>query len=383
MRNTWIKRAAISVGIAIITVSVFILLWKGPWIFDGPHLRKDNLEPADGVVITGFRTMVVAIMASIVAGLGLFYTHVTVQHTREKDREQATLTREGQMTDRYATAIELISAGELTKRLGGIYALERIMRDSPKDHETIVEVLAAFVREHAPRPQQDLQAESEREYAPMPEHVQAALTVLGRRPARNESFAVNLLNTDLRGLVLPNARLSGANLSGAFMEYADLSGAELSGAQMERCHLENSNLSGAIMTQAILKKARLYQATFDATEMNKARLNYAIVRNSSFAHASMRGVNLHSAEIIRTNLDRADLTNAQMMMAKLHNSWLSNTILTDALLHGTDFSQANNLEPDQVLAARVKYNTELPPYLLDDPTVAARLSEASQGVHRR
>ncbi|MFE7057552.1 pentapeptide repeat-containing protein [Streptomyces californicus] len=383
MRNTWIKRAAISVGIAVITVSLFILLWKGPWIFDGPHLRKDNLEPADGVVITGFRTMIVAIMASIVASLGLFYTHATVQHTREKDREQAALTREGQMTDRYATAIELISASELTKRLGGIYALERIMRDSPKDHETIVEVLAAFVREHAPRPQQDLQAESEREYAPMPEHVQAALTVLGRRPIREESFAVNLRNTDLRGLVLPKSRLSGANLGGAFMEYADLSGTELSGAQMERCHLENANLSGAILTQAILKKARLYQTTLDATDMDKVKLNYAVVKNASFAHASMRGANLHSAEIIRTDLDQADLTNAQMMMAKLHKSWLSNTILTGALLHGTDFSQANNLEPDQVLAARVKYNTELPPYLLDDPAVAIRVSEATQKAHRR
>ena len=36
-------------------------------------------------------------------------------------------------------------------RLGGIYALERIARDSEKDHGPIMEVLTAYVREKAPR----------------------------------------------------------------------------------------------------------------------------------------------------------------------------------------------------------------------------------------
>ncbi|RAS25434.1 uncharacterized protein YjbI with pentapeptide repeats [Streptomyces avidinii] len=327
--------------------------------------------------------MVVAVIASAVAGMGLMYTHVTLQHTRDKDREQAALVREGQMTDRYATAIELIAANELTKRLGGIYALERIMRDSPKDHETIVEVLAAFVREHAPCPELDLKTESKREYAPMAEHIQAALTVLGRRPERSESFAVNLRNTDLRGLVLPNARLSGVNLRGAFMEYADLSSTDLTGAQMERCHLENANLSEAALTQAVLQRARLYQTTLDLAELSKAKLNYAVVRNCGLGAATMRGVNLHSTEIIRTDLDRADLSQAQMMLTKFHKSWLNNAILTDALLFGTDLSQAENLEADQVLAARIKYNTKLPDDLLAVPAVAARISEAERAAHRR
>ncbi|WP_062294251.1 hypothetical protein [Nostoc piscinale] len=36
-------------------------------------------------------------------------------------------------------------------RLGAIYTLERIAKDSAKDHWTIMEVLTAFVRENAPR----------------------------------------------------------------------------------------------------------------------------------------------------------------------------------------------------------------------------------------
>ena len=53
-----------------------------------------------------------------------------------------TLSREGQVTDRYTKAIEQLGSDKLDVRIGGIYALERVARDSAKDHPTIMEVLA-------------------------------------------------------------------------------------------------------------------------------------------------------------------------------------------------------------------------------------------------
>ncbi len=52
------------------------------------------------------------------------------------------------MTDRYTKAIEQIGSAKLDVRIGGSYALERVARDSARGHPTIMEVLAAFVREH-------------------------------------------------------------------------------------------------------------------------------------------------------------------------------------------------------------------------------------------
>src|SRR5512144_2911676 len=69
---------------------------------------------------------------------GLFFTSRTFR-----------LTREGQLTERYTKAVEQLGHDKLDVRLGGIYALERLMVDSKRDHPTIVEVLAAFLREHA------------------------------------------------------------------------------------------------------------------------------------------------------------------------------------------------------------------------------------------
>ncbi|MFG2707405.1 hypothetical protein [Streptomyces sp. NPDC048386] len=128
------RRLAIGVAVLLGLIGYALLLWKGPWWLDGSHIRGRGLQPADGVVITGLPTMLVALGAAVVAGLGLIYTHLNLQRTRDKDREQAELTREGQVTERYVEAIKLLGSDNETERLDGIYALERIMKDSEKDH---------------------------------------------------------------------------------------------------------------------------------------------------------------------------------------------------------------------------------------------------------
>ncbi|MGW6704319.1 hypothetical protein ACWGDE_05440 [Streptomyces sp. NPDC054956] len=47
------------------------------------------------------------LVAGVVAAAGLYYTDRTLRHTRERDREQVELTREGQVTDRYVEAVKL------------------------------------------------------------------------------------------------------------------------------------------------------------------------------------------------------------------------------------------------------------------------------------
>ena len=42
------------------------------------------------------------------------------------------LSRQGQVTERYANAIEQLGEDKLDVRLGGIYSLERVARDSPE-----------------------------------------------------------------------------------------------------------------------------------------------------------------------------------------------------------------------------------------------------------
>lgn len=144
-------------------------------------------------------------------------------------------------------------------RLGGIYALERIARDSADDLPTVVEVLCAHLREYSPWPPRlpgqgyaNLTRDQLGDLPPLlaraPE-VQAVLTVLNRLPDAHPSRSSraraanpvrrNLSRTDLRRAYLRGAYLEGANLTGAHLQGADLrdlylGDADLGGARLER-----------------------------------------------------------------------------------------------------------------------------------------------------
>jgi Pentapeptide repeats (8 copies) len=168
-------------------------------------------------------------------GAGLFAAAALIYTARN-----FTLSRQGQVTDRYAKAIEQIGSDKsLDMRIGGIYALERVARDSVRDHPTIMEVLAAFVREHSH--EQWPPSVGKKPGAEPPEHktrpdVQAAVTVLGRRNPRHDRQPINLAtanlaDADLGGADFTNAFLRGADLTRAYLVGTDLRGANLSGAR--------------------------------------------------------------------------------------------------------------------------------------------------------
>ena len=204
-------------------------------------------------------------LAAVGAAVGLAYTARTYR-----------LSREGQLTDRYTKAVEQLGSDKIEVRLGGLYALERLMHDSPADRPTIIEVLAAYIRQHAqlgspapialattaPLPSSRLRIAGLRRSTRLvlPDRpdadVQAALTVLGRRtPIANEN-AIVLTDTRLGGVGLVRADLSkawldGTDLSGAWLDGTDLSGAGLTGV----------DLSGARVTRGALTPAQLASAT--------------------------------------------------------------------------------------------------------------------------
>ncbi|MFK0114022.1 pentapeptide repeat-containing protein [Streptomyces sp. NPDC091217] len=264
---------------AAVAFSVFImLLWQGPWWIDEGHFS--TVTPGRAALVTGFRTSMVALGAGAVAGIGLFYTDRTLRQTRIRDREQARLAIEGQITDRYIKSVGLLASSDPTEQLGGIYALERIMRDSPKDHMPVTEVLASFVRRHAILTVEDHIEEMASTGHRVADPVQAAMTVLSRRPVRNEPYPLTLRRVDLHGAILDDGNLRRFRLREAHLEHADLrrvhlegaglQGAYLQGAHLREGHLENADLSGARLRGARLVDARLHGTTLYGADLTEA-----------------------------------------------------------------------------------------------------------------
>ena len=127
------------------------------------------------------------------------------------------LTEQGQVTDRFTKAIEQLGSDKLDVRLGGIYALERVARDSAKDHPTVMEVLTAFIREH-PR-EEWLTSEGgqpTQEGSTRPD-IQAAVTVVGRRDTEHDILRIDLAAADLTHAILTFAVLTRADLTAAVL----------------------------------------------------------------------------------------------------------------------------------------------------------------------
>jgi hypothetical protein len=188
------------------------------------------------------------------------------ERTTAAAEQNAAISAERHITERFVRVMELLADDKLEVRLGGIYALERIARDSPTDQNAVTEVLATYVREHALWRVEQTQPRRVRA------DVQAILTVLGRRTwAGGEEETLDLHETSLATAYLPFARFARAylyetNLRGAMLYGADLRGAWLWKAHLHDAVLEDAHLEGADLTAAEgLTWEQLQQAHIDKT----------------------------------------------------------------------------------------------------------------------
>jgi hypothetical protein len=120
------RRAVRVVGVVALLVVVVVLLF----LILNWYVAPNGATQKQALVVT---------LAQILSGTallsGLYFTWRTLQ-----------VNREGQITERYTRAIDQLGKVEDGRKLfeirvGGIYALERIARDSPKrDYSTVMEV---------------------------------------------------------------------------------------------------------------------------------------------------------------------------------------------------------------------------------------------------
>jgi hypothetical protein len=237
-------------------------------------------------------------------GAGLFAAGALAFTARNFTLSRRTfeLTEQGQVTDRYTKAVEQLGSDKLDVRIGGIYALERVARDSARDHPTVMEVLTAFIREHSheqwPLPGPD-GAEPERLTRP---DVQAALTVIGRRDPDRDTQSIDLAR---------------AHLVGARLVVANLTRADLTGADLARADLARADLAGADLTGAHLTGAYLIVADLTDTTLTRAALTGAHLTGAHLTGADLTGADLTDTTLTRAALTRAELTGAKWPQAAL------------------------------------------------------------------
>jgi hypothetical protein len=261
-------------GLATVTVVVAALVELPRYLV--LHDLGSRLPPSDfAKAISDTRSMLLQALGGLALFAGVFFTW-----------RQLHVASEGQITERFTRAVDQLGSDRVAVRVGGIYALERIARNSPADRGPVAEVLSAFVRGRAAWNDVDDQDVPVERLPPLRARfadVQAAVIVLGRRvnPAQDADY-LWLSEVDLR-----KARLEGACLNGARLQYAHLEGSAMEGAQLEKAllrhaHLEQARLDGASLQGADLRAANLEEVHLHGALLSGALANDATVWPAGF-----------------------------------------------------------------------------------------------------
>ena len=309
----------------------------------------------------------------------------TAQRKEERETESQ---RDFLYTQSFTRSIEQLGSADLSIRLGGIYALERIAKESEKDHWSIMEVLTAYIRENAPWPPRSAELGEEKAQAEQQQpkteklpslraDVQAILTLLGRRNTAHEEEDqhLNLCNTDLRGANVHDANLqevilTGANLQGAILPRVNLQEAILVHASLENAILQRANLRGALLNDTNLCGADLVEANLEKAVLISANLQKAVLARACLNKANLQYADLKGANLAEAHLHEADVTGADM---EVKDQWIGNydpetqamiaSLYRKIDLRGADLSKVIGLTETQLRWAEIDEETMFPNHI--------------------
>ncbi len=211
--------------------------------YGGP--KKKELE-------NEFRRTISQIIGGILILAGFLFTWQQILVSRQKDA-----------TDRLTAAIGHLASDQQPIQVAGVYALGRIMRDSPAEGPVVIDILSAFVRKNAAWRDGQIPMELRPE-------IQAAVRVIGHRPKEVDrqlikDYSVDFSYTDLRRGEFAKVRFANARMLRTRLDSANLDGADLQGAHLE----------GAFLDRAILTNARLQRRHFDETSIRETHFEGA------------------------------------------------------------------------------------------------------------
>lgn len=246
------------------------------------------------------RTTMAGAMGGLAVLAGAVVGALTFRETSRQNHAVLNLQHRGQVTERFTRAIELLGqqgSDKLDVRVGAVYALEQIARDSSELHWPVMEVLCAYLRKH------ETDASD-----PWPADREAIAAVIRRRREGPFEAALDLRGANLRGVIWSQAILTAANLRGANLENADLTEAKLMLATLCDANLENADLHQAGLMGADLQGADLKGANLRGVTLFGANLRGALLDGSDLTGA----VGLKHSQIQETDGDDpAVLTNLQ------------------------------------------------------------------------
>lgn len=330
-------------GILLISAALLLLVHLLPEALVGAPDRATDLELVQAR--NDVRTTLVQLLVALLLLVGAVYTVRTF-----------TLNRQGQFATRYTQAIDQLASEKEDVRIGGLYALERISKDSPRDYLTVIQVFMSFIRGRSERRKSPLKwPEEGMTGEQLTPDAQTALHILGRRgPQQGEglylqglqAFGANFQDgdwrrTDFSDAVLPHSNFFGSDVSRSSFDYGFLMRVKFDSADARNSFFRGSRLEGTAIS------AKFCRCSFAGSQVT---LDFT---GADLAGADFGG--FFQSDGVRVN-DPARLGGSDFRDANLQG----------VNFEGVDLSAVSNLKPEQVADIVADADTTLPSHLSTD-----------------
>jgi hypothetical protein len=330
----WILRAAV---VAATGAFLYAVIWLLPR-FQVSEIR----DPARALELeTAARGTIATIVGGGAVLIGLFFTF---RQLRAFEQTVA-ISRIGQVSERFARAIDQLASNQLESRIGAIYSFEHIASESEPHYGPILEILTTFLRDRATPKYID-------EYPPIagtmpryPTDLQAIITVLGRRTIRWPEHKLDFREATLRYASSRYGNFEDCNFEKALLEHADFTGARLAHAnlcftRLDEAKLDRADLTGAQIAMASCVRVTAYGAIFHHADAN---------------HTLFKDANLHDIDFTEANLSETRFSDS-----RFGESLFSSARLNEAKLFGADLSSVKHLTQKQLEFAWTDNGTKVP-----------------------
>jgi hypothetical protein len=278
--------------VAILAVAVLVIaagaaaIWLVPsWQVD--RWRRRGIENEEKLAELGVqsRTSIIQAFGGLALVATLAVTGYQVSETQRATEQAQRLAEQGQVSERFSRAVELLDAGAIDVRTGALFSLMRIGLDSQTNAEPAFLTAAAYVNNRYTKPKTEPGCAG------------------FNRPAADISAALRFVLPRIAPRLL--ARLPGeATVLG-------LRGTNLNGIGIDGLTLRRFDLSGIRFHGATLRRADFHATKLVNAEFNKACLDYADFTDAELKGALFDGASLEHATFTREGLAQLALSDRQ------------------------------------------------------------------------
>ena len=345
MRGLWnclCRNGELAVGVVWLIVLVVFPITSWPWLptrignYDSESLQKWGLY----------------LLGAGIAPLGLYLTYNRTRSLRMQTD-----------TDAFIKSVELLANTSASARQGGIYVLEKIAKDNPERHSTIMRIMTSYIRGETYRIfHRQLRKETnliEEELVeklankPMPSDIEAAIEVIRERQTYNdESLKINEKppKSNFR-FDLSNAYIFNANLGGNNDKRSNFLKTDFSDSKMVECRFDRSDLSGSYFFSSDLRRSSFVESNLKNCEF-KRKTN---LRDCDFKASNLSGSEFEDCDLTRSSFIRSTLKNCEFKETNFKECDLQG-----CKLQGCDLTDAKNLTQAQIDSANIDEATKLP-----------------------